>query len=286
MDHDPYNDEVGAALYDTAFGWPRTAEADFAEACVRAQGDRGAGALLDLACGSGRFLQEMQARGWHATGVDLNPRMLDQARAVLGEAARLEAACMSRFAAPGPFDLATCWFDSLTYLLTNDGIVRHLRRVAHALAPAGLYLVDLGFSVWADPIWHDPLPQWQPEFAEGWTIVGGAAEVYHDGCDGPPCDALAHTYTEYLHFRRTDVATGAVGEHTYRACKRALHPQEFAALVAASGVLEIAGWFTGDLDLRRAFTSGRERGLVVLRHVPRSETLTAYPPPPASRRAA
>ncbi len=264
---DIYADGEGAELYDIAFDFGRKTEADFAELCVKRFGGRAEGAVLDLACGAGHFLQEMATRGWRPAGVDVGPHMIDVARRRLGMDCILETACMSRFTLDGPFDIATCWYDSLGYLLSNEKIVEHLRSVARVLADSGLYLLDVGFSTWADPMWSQPEADWRPNFDNGWSASRGAIEVYHDGCDGPPCDSMAHVHTEYMYFRATDQASGTVSEHTYEAPKRALHPQELTALVSAAGVLETVGWYTGSFDLNQPLENadGRGRGLVVLR---------------------
>ena len=265
-----YTDAVAARLYDVAFSWPRVREADFAEACLQSFGRRTEGTVLDLACGGGHFLLEMQQRGWRVAGVDISPQMLGLAHARLAKAPVLEAECMSCFQLTGPFDLVTCWSDSLTYLLSNDEIIRHLRAVAGVLSDKGVYLVDVGFGRWSDSMWCQPPEAWTPDFSHGWSVPSGETEVYHDGCDGPPCNGLSHLYTEYLHFRITDRASGLIREHTYTAWKRALHPQEFAALVSASAVFEVAAWFTGDMDLSQTLESadGRGRGLALLRKRP------------------
>jgi ubiquinone/menaquinone biosynthesis C-methylase UbiE len=36
--------------------------------------------VLDVACGTGRFLEELASRGYRATGVDISPQMLEVAR--------------------------------------------------------------------------------------------------------------------------------------------------------------------------------------------------------------
>jgi hypothetical protein len=193
--------------------------------------------------------------------------MIRLARERLGCACPLEVSCMTRFTLTGVFDLATCWLDSLPYLLSNEDITSHLERVAGVLTEGGLYLVDIGFSHWADPMWHVRPEDWRPDSYGGWRAQRRQLEVYHDGWDGPPCDGFAHVSTEYLHFRATDLASGSVVERTHTAWKRALHPQEFAALVLASRVFEVVEFFAGSfaLDQTLQATDGRGRGLVLLR---------------------
>jgi SAM-dependent methyltransferase len=271
MSTDLYTDDVGATMYDIAFDWRRNKEADLAEACLNAFGIGSVNAVLDVACGGGHFLLEMQARGWRVAGIDASPQMISRARERLGcSASLLDVACMSRFTIADAFGLVTCWYDSLPYLVSNTDIIRHLERVCGALTDGGLYLVDLGFGRWSDSMWQQGHSEWRADFSNGWSMSRGQVEVYHDGCDGPPCDGMSHTYTEYMYFRATNRTSGQVSEHTYTARKRALHPQEFAALVTAAGGLEIAKWLTGNYDLDKTLESadGRGRGVVVLRKQP------------------
>lgn len=265
-----YADETIADLYDIAFGFRREREADFAEACLESFGQRADGGVLDLACGGGHFLRDMQDRGWRVAGVDISPHMIRFARGRLGWRPVLQATCMSDFRMSGRFDLATCWYDSLTYLHTNEALIRHLRCVSQVLKAGGLYLLDLGFGRWSDPMWNQTLEDWAPDFTNGWSASRDGVEVYHDGCDGPPCDGLSHLYTEYLYFRATDLPSGRVHEYRSTARKRALHPQEFAALVSASAAFELVAWFTGNMDMSQTLemADGRGRGLPVLRRVP------------------
>jgi SAM-dependent methyltransferase len=262
-----YLDATAVEWYDIAFDWRRDKEADFAETCLQAFGRKTQGAVLDLACGGGQFLHEMQQRGWTPAGVDLSPQMIHLARRRLGNACALETACISDFTFRRTFDVATCWSDSLCYLLSNDQIIRHLQCVGQVLESGGLYLVDIGFSRWAEAIWHARQDDWRPDFSTGWRAARGQLEVYHDGCDGPPCDGLTHVCTEYLHFRVTDLSAETTTERTFTAWKRALHPQEFAALVSASDGFDVVEWFSGTFSLGQTLesTHGRGRGLVLLR---------------------
>ena len=264
---DLYFDETGVALYDCVFGWPRDRELDFVEKCLDIYGVGERGAVLDVACGTGRFMEEACARGWRVAGVDSSERMIDLARTRLDGDAQLIVADVADFAVAGKFDVATCWLDSLPYLHTNEEIVGHLRCVASALKDDGLYLVDLGFSRWAEPFWYESDPDWKPEFADGWSVRCGDTDVYHDGCDGPPCDPLHHLATEHIYFRTTSPDSDESSDYCYTAMKRALHPQEFAALVSASMAFEIVTCFTGDFDLDRTLNaaSAKGRALILLR---------------------
>jgi len=265
-----YLDEIGITLYDIAFNWQRNTEADFLEKCVDAYGSGAKGTVLDIACGTGKFLQEVSARGWTVAGVDYSAQMVNLARARLSSETQLVVADMSDFAVTGRFDVATSWLDSLTYLRTNEDIISHFHCVARTLKDGGLYLLDISFSRWAGHFWWKQAHDWKPDFSNGWSMSHEDITVYHDGCDGPPCDFVGHLATEYMYFRTTNRDSGKVDEYCYTTLKRALHPQEFAALVSASDVFDLVMWFR-DFDFAQTLdvTDGKGRGLVLLAKRPR-----------------
>lgn len=106
---------------------------------------------LDLACGTGTLALLLADDGWEVTGVDRSAAMLAQAEAKLAGAAaasrvRLVRADMAHLegAVPaGAFDLATCTYDSLNYMLDEADLAACFRGAAAALAPGGLYVADM-----------------------------------------------------------------------------------------------------------------------------------------------
>ena len=99
--------------------------------------------LLDVACGTGKSLEPMLARGYEATGCDVSARMLDAARPKLGARARLVEADMRALPELGRFDLVTCIDEPLNYLLDADDLAAAFEAAARCLAPGGIYLFDL-----------------------------------------------------------------------------------------------------------------------------------------------
>jgi len=103
-------------------------------------------AILDLACGEGTFAMAMAGQGFQVTGVDLSMPMLELARG----RARQEGVAVSFFhqdmrflSLEGPFDLATCWFDSLNYLLEASDLQRTFAGVHRAVRERGLFVFDM-----------------------------------------------------------------------------------------------------------------------------------------------
>lgn len=102
--------------------------------------------MLDLACGEGTFAVAMAKRGLRATGVDLSPQMLEIAR----EQAKVEGVRveflnqdMRSLRLRGKFDLVTCWFDSLNYLLEMDDLAQTFAGVSRVLYKNGIFIFDV-----------------------------------------------------------------------------------------------------------------------------------------------
>jgi len=102
--------------------------------------------LLDLACGDGRFAVIMARRGLQVTGLDLSPQMLhfagERAREAGVEVTFLQQD-MRYLSLQERFDLVTCWFDSLNYLLSYEDLVRTFSGVHQVLSPGGLFIFDM-----------------------------------------------------------------------------------------------------------------------------------------------
>jgi len=125
-------------------------ETHFLEAIARRHGPvpKGPMHILEPACGSGRLLESLARKGHAVNGFDLNPNMLRYARDRL-KTAHLRGMVwrdkLESFRAPpkAGFDLAHCLVSTFKYILTEAGARSHLRRVAAALRPGGLYVLGL-----------------------------------------------------------------------------------------------------------------------------------------------
>lgn len=103
-------------------------------------------AVLDLACGEGTFAVIMAQRGLKVTGVDASPEMLRFARKKAeeaGVAVRFIEQDMRSLALAEKFDLVTCWYDSLNYLLEYDELAKTFSNVAQVLNLGGLFIFDM-----------------------------------------------------------------------------------------------------------------------------------------------
>jgi ubiquinone/menaquinone biosynthesis C-methylase UbiE len=102
--------------------------------------------ILDIACGEGTFAVKMAKKGFQVTGVDQSPNMLRFARQK-AEKARVRVRLIRRdmrfLNFQKRFDLVTCWFDSLNYLLKPTDLEKTFRGVYRALREQGLFIFDM-----------------------------------------------------------------------------------------------------------------------------------------------
>ena len=90
---------------------------------------------------------------------------------------------LRRFTLPAPVDLVAAPFDGIDVLLTNADIVAHFRAVGAALAPGGLYVIDVTHPRDCSP-WNYGVHRYEGE-RDGMRVVIEA------GVNGPPIDAAA-----------------------------------------------------------------------------------------------
>ena len=114
-------------------------------------------AVLDLACGEGSFAVAMAGRGYAVTGIDRSIDMLKLAREKATEAdywIEFLEQDMRALSLEGRFDLVTCWFDSLNYLLSIKDLKSCYAGVHEALNPGGLFIFDMNTVYGLGVIWQ------------------------------------------------------------------------------------------------------------------------------------
>lgn len=116
---------------------------------------------LDLACGTGTLALLLADAGWDVVGVDASSDMLALAetKAVAQRSpghARFVQGDMRDFAGflpPAAFELVTCTYDSLNYLVTEGELAACFAQVARALAPGGLFVADMNTRYFLEHDW-------------------------------------------------------------------------------------------------------------------------------------
>lgn len=148
--------------YDVSFMEDTIEEAEFIEAVWKKFGDGPLNRILEPGCGGGRLVRELARRGRNVVAFDDNPKSLDFLRERLaadGTTAEVFSGDLARFKIKEPVDLAYCFCNTFRHLLPLESAVAHLKSVAKALRPGGIYLLGLHLL----PIDADP------EDTEKWT---------------------------------------------------------------------------------------------------------------------
>lgn len=96
--------------------------------------------LLDVACGTGKYLEYL-ASHFLAEGLDILPTLLEKAR-LRCPGIPLHQGDMVAFDLGRQFDVVTCLFCSIGYVLTLENAERAIARMASHLLPGGLLIVE------------------------------------------------------------------------------------------------------------------------------------------------
>lgn len=252
--------------YDIIFEPDTRREASFLEGVLWRHGAVPAGKparILEPACGGGRTVLELARRGHRVTGFDASPEMLAfgeerrrKATPEIRERMHLQRARLESFRLKGPFDLAHCLLSTFKYLLTEEDALSHLRRVAGALAPGGLYVIGLHLTRYGR----------RRNERETWRNERGKVRVISETHTEPPDTA---TRLEWLR-NRMRVRRAGIREverlETRFQC-RTYNAAELQALVAKVPAFEpVACYdFSHNLNLPRALDDAQEDLVLVLR---------------------
>lgn len=156
--------------YDIAFQAHTEVEIDFIEAACRKYCPFDARRFLEPACGTGRLITALAARGYQMTGFDISRPALSYLRRRLARR-RLHAetfeAELSDFRVSRPADAAYCTVNTFRHLLTEQAARGHLECIARSLRPGGIYVLDLHLL----PLGIDK------EYTDQWTQRRSETEV-------------------------------------------------------------------------------------------------------------
>lgn len=115
--------------------------------------------ILDVACGEGTFAIKMAEKGYEVTGIDLSPEMLQIARKkAQQENMKIDfrQGDMRELSFDSSFDLVTCWFDSLNYLLDLDDLEKTFCGVSRALKRDRAFIFDMNTIYGLEVEWQNP----------------------------------------------------------------------------------------------------------------------------------
>lgn len=229
-------------LYDLAFSYrDYDREARFLLERFRAERGRDPQRFLELGAGPARHAIAMAKAGLSAVALDLAPEMAAYGLAEAqksGVELEYQTADMIRFTLDAPVDLAATMLCSATYILEDEDFVQHLRAVAAALRPGGLYVIELP---------HPSELDGRPKTKSTWTMnePGGRLDVEWLDGEGSSAEAARRAPTvARLHYQPTSGQPILIES---RAPLRAFSRQEIADFVDRSGSFELVSVF-GALD--------------------------------------
>jgi SAM-dependent methyltransferase len=149
------------------------------------------GALLDVACGTGKGIGPMLGRGWTVLACDISPGMMGKAQEKFPEGVRFEVCDMRELPRFGEFDLVWAMNDPVNYLTDDDGPGRAFAAMRENLAPDGLLVFDCNTALlfretFGDGVVEDHDGRWT------WRGLGGTDDVYEAEISGEEVEPNIH----------------------------------------------------------------------------------------------
>ncbi len=100
--------------------------------------------IIDMACGTGRFLQNIRFKQCRLTGCDLSTAMVH--KAAYKQVNNLQGWLAADFTRlpfkSDSFDAALVLYDSINYLIESDDVLQLFSEVARVLKPGGRFIFD------------------------------------------------------------------------------------------------------------------------------------------------
>ena len=147
MSHSMYADP---ALYDLVHHAGTDDEVWFLGRLAKKHGC-GAKTALEPACGTGRYLAGLLARGWTVEGYDSSRAMVAFARKRLagwGKRAKVARGEMTAYRPARRFGLIFNLLSTFRHLMTDREALAHLKLMAEALEPGGIFVLGLDLSLY------------------------------------------------------------------------------------------------------------------------------------------
>ena len=232
--------------YDLLFGSDCQAEFRFLQGCFRKYAGRRVERIFEPACGTGRLLIKLAKTGYEVAGNDLNPKAVDFCNNRLersGFPRSVTVGDMAAFKVRKRFDSAFNMINSFRHLGTEAQAEAHLRCMADALHPGGLYLLGLHLPPLKGPYTEEE--SWSAR--RGHLVINSHMWTKRRDLKGrnEKLGLLFDIFTPTKHFRIED----EMDYRTYSA-------EQFASLLATEPRLEVAALHDFHYRLKTPITIG------------------------------
>lgn len=172
-----------ATIYDMIYSFKNyAAEADIVRDAIVRHAPNGGTSLLDVACGTGIHAKHL-AESFDVTGIDLSPEMIAVANERL-PGAQFHIADMRDFDLGKQFDVVTCLFSSIGYVVTVEALHQTIANFARHVKSGGVVLVEPWFPVGrlSDKVVGMTVPEGNSQFRVvrmGYTTIDGNISTLH-----------------------------------------------------------------------------------------------------------
>ncbi len=158
--------------------------------------------ILDLACGSGIFLLNMNLYGYPTDGLDLSSQMIDLCKDktfINHINCNLYIDNMATFNLNKKYDNITCYFDSINHLNSEDEVKQMLDKVYEHLNLNGLFLFDIfSYSRFLDADNTDISEDFE-DFSYRWRMNIEMPNILHHNIEVSGIDNFTEQYNEHYY---------------------------------------------------------------------------------------
>ncbi len=240
--------------YDLVFGSDWKAEFDFLRRVFDKFATGRVRKVFEPACGTGRLLFRLALAGYRVSGLDLNPRAVEYCNQRLTKhhkPASVFVGDMADFELEQPVDAAFNMINSFRHLLKEAQAEAHLRCVAAALRPGGIYALGLHLT----PTEGTPLEEERWSARRGHLGINTHLQTFDLDLRKRTerCRMTMDVYTPTRMFQIVD-------ELVFRTYTR----QQFFRLLAAVPELEVAATFDFTYRISEPIEIGSDTQDVVL----------------------
>ena len=149
------------------------------------------GALLDVACGTGKGIGPMLDRGWQVTACDISAAMVEKAIEKHPSGVTFDVCDMRDLPVYGRFDLVWALNEPINYLLGDGDLVRALAAMAANLSDGGLLLFDCNTAA----LFRANFGAGVEDTRDGtwtWRGLGRKGDIYEAEVSGPGVATHVH----------------------------------------------------------------------------------------------